>query len=319
MTTLKPTRRTFLAGATAFPLVAILKRPASAAEFRLKYATGQAASHPVNIRAQEAIDRIREATSGRVDIRLFPANQLGADTDLLAQVRSGAVEFFNVSSLILATFVPLSGMTSLGFAFQNYDDVWRAMDGPFGDHIRAEIAKRPIFAMNRIWDNGFRLRVPPAPALTSLFQALGAGPSPINFNELYTALQTHVVEGQENPLAIIQTGRLYEVQKSCSLTGHVWDGYWVLANKRLFEMLPEDLREIVRTEIDRSALDQRADIAGLSQTLRADLGSKGLSFIDVDQEAFRAALGKTDFYAEWRAKYGDTAWELLEQVSGKLG
>jgi tripartite ATP-independent transporter DctP family solute receptor len=338
MTTLKPTRRTFLTGAAAFPLVAILKRPAFAAEFRLKYATGQAASHPVNIRAQEAIDRIREATSGRVDIRLFPANQLGADTDLLAQVRSGAVEFFNVSSLILATFVPLSGMTSLGFAFQNYDDVWRAMDGPFCDHVRAEIAKRPIFAMNRIWDNGFRhitssgreirtpedlngfrLRVPPAPALTSLFQALGAGPSPINFNELYTALQTHVVEGQENPLAIIQTGRLYEVQKSCSLTGHVWDGYWVLANKRLFELLPEDLREIVRTEIDRSALDQRADIAGLSQTLRADLGSKGLSFIDVDQEAFRAALGKTDFYATWRAKYGDTAWELLEQVSGKLG
>ena len=206
------------------------------------------------------------------------------------------------------------------------------------DAIRAEIAKRPIFAMNRIWDNGFRqitssgreirtpedlqgfrLRVPPAPALTSLFQALGAGPSPINFNELYTALQTHVVEGQENPLAIIQTGRLYEVQKSCSLTGHVWDGYWVLANKRLFAMLPEDLQEIVRTEIDRSALDQRADIAGLSQTLRADLGSKGLSFIDVDQEAFRTTLGKTDFYATWRAKYGDTAWKLLEQVSGKLG
>ena len=219
-----PTRRPLLAGAAAFPLVAILKRPAFAAEFRLKYATGQEPTHPVNIRAQEAIDRIREATSGRVDIRLFPANQLGADTDLLSQVRSGAVEFFNLSSLILATFVPLSGMTSLGFAFQNYDDVWRAMDGDLGNHIRAEIAKRPIFAMNRIWDNGFRqitssgreirtpedlngfrLRVPPAPALTSLFQALGAGPSPINFNELYTALQTHVVEGQENPLAIIQT------------------------------------------------------------------------------------------------------------------
>ena len=173
--------------------------------------------------------------------------------------------------------------------------------------------------MNRIWDNGFRqitssgreirrrriskgfkMRVPPAPALTSLFKALGAGPSPINFNELYTALQTKVVEGQENPLAIIATARLYEVQKSCSLTGHVWDGYWILANKRAFEMLPEDLQEIVRREIDRSALDQRADIAKLSQTLRAELGAKGLTFIDVDQEAFRAALGKTDFYAEWK-------------------
>jgi tripartite ATP-independent transporter DctP family solute receptor len=331
-------RRAVLAGAAAFPLVTILKQPAHAAEFRLKYATGQDPTHPVNIRAQEALDRIREATSGRVEIRLFPANQLGADTDLLAQVRSGAVEFFNVSSLILATFVPLSGMTSLGFAFKGYDDVWRAMDGPFGEYLRAEIAKRPIFAMSKIWDNGFRhitsssreirtpadlegfrLRVPPAPALTSLFSALGAGPSPINFNELYTALQTKVVEGQENPLPIISTARLYEVQSSCSLTGHVWDGYWVLCNKRAFSRLPEDLQQIIMTEIDRSALDQRADIARLSQSLRADLQAKGLSFIDVDQEAFRGALAGTSFYADWREKYGNAAWELLEEVSGKLG
>lgn len=334
----RPSRRAFLAGAAAFPLVTILARPADAAEFRLKYATGQDPTHPVNIRAQEAIDRIREATSGRVDIRLFPANQLGADTDLLAQVRSGAVEFFNVSSLILATFVPLSSITSIGFAFKDYDTVWQAMDGAFGDHIRAEIAKRPIFAMSKIWDNGFRhvtssgkevrgpedlngfrLRVPPAPILTSLFQALKAGPSPINFNELYTALQTRVVEGQENPLAIISTARLYEVQNSCSLTGHVWDGYWVLGNKRVFSTLPEDLQQIVMTEIDRSALDQRGDIARLNETLRAGLQTKGMGFVDVDREAFRAALAKTNFYAEWRTKYGNEAWKLLERFSGKLG
>jgi TRAP-type transport system periplasmic protein len=333
-----PTRRAVLAGAAAFPLVTVLKRPANAAEFKLKYATGQDPTHPVNIRAQEAIDRIREATSGRVDIRLFPANQLGADTDLLSQVRYGAVEFFNLSSLILATFVPLSGITSVGFAFRNYDEVWKAMDGDFGNQIRAEIAKRPIFAMPRIWDNGFRhitsstreirtpadlegfrLRVPPAPALTSLFRALNAGPSPINFNETYTALQTKVVEGQENPLAIIATARLYEVQSSCSLTGHVWDGYWVLGNKRTFEQLPEDVREIITAEIDRSALDQRADIAKLNESLKTDLASKGLSFIDVNRDEFRAALGGTSFYAEWKEKYGAHAWELLEQVSGKLG
>lgn len=333
-----PTRRAVLAGAAALPLVTVLKRPADAAEFKLKYATGQDPTHPVNIRAQEAINRIREATSGRVEIRLFPANQLGADTDLLSQVRSGAVEFLNLSSLILATFVPLSSMTSVGFAFRNYDEVWRAMDGDFGSYLRAEIAKRPIFAMPRIWDNGFRhitsstreirtpadlegfrLRVPPAPSLTSLFRALKAGPSPINFNETYTALQTKVVEGQENPLAIIATARLYEVQNSCSLTGHVWDGYWVLGNKRTFEQLPEDVREIIMAEIDRSALDQRADIAKLNESLKADLASKGLSFIDVNQDEFRAALNDTSFYAEWKEKYGAHAWELLEQVSGKLG
>lgn len=334
----KTTRRAVLAGAAAFPLVTLLKWPANAAEFNLKYATGQDPTHPVNIRAQEALDRIREATSGSVDIKLFPANQLGSDTDLLSQVRNGSVEFFNLSSLILATLIPVSGITSVGFAFKNYDEVWKAMDGELGTHIRAQIAKSPIFTVSRIWDNGFRhvtsstreikapadlegfkLRVPPAPALTSLFKALNAAPSPINFNEVYTALQTKVVEGQENPLAIIATARLYEVQKSCSLTGHVWDGYWVLGNKRAFAQLPEDTQKIITTELDKSAIDQRADIAKLSETLKADLQSKGITFINVNQDDFRATLSGTDFYSQWKDKYGDTAWELLEQVSGKLG
>jgi tripartite ATP-independent transporter DctP family solute receptor len=333
----KPTRRALLAGAAAFPLLTLLKWPASAAEFELKYATGQDPSHPVNLRAQEALTRIREATSGRVDIKLFPANQLGSDTDLLTQVRNGSIEFFNLSSLILATLVPISGITSVGFAFKNYDEVWGAMDGQLGDHIRSEIAKTPIFTVSKIWDNGFRhvtsstreirgpadlkgfkLRVPPAPPLTSLFKALDASPTPINFNEVYTSLQTKVVEGQENPLAIIATTRLYEVQKTCSLTAHVWDGYWVLGNKRAFAKLPNDVQAIITRELDKSAGDQRADIAKLSDTLKADLKAKGITFIDVQQDDFRKALASTNFYAEWKQKYGPSAWDLMEKVSGKL-
>src|SRR3984893_9006850 len=279
----KPTRRALLAGAAALPLLTMLKWPASAAEFELKYATGQDPSHPVNLRAQEALTRIREATSGRLEINLFPANQLGSDTDLLTQVRNGSVEFFNLSSLILATLVPAAGIVNLGFLFPNYDAVWKAMDGELGAYIRAQIAKTPIMTVSKPWDNGFRhitssgreiktpedlkgfkLRVPAAPNLTSLFLALGAGPAPINFNEVYSALQTKVVDGQENPLPIIATARLYEVQKTCSLTGHVWDNYWMLGNKRAFERLPKDVQEIVRREFDRSATDQRADIAKLS-------------------------------------------------------
>jgi len=334
----KPTRRTLLAGAAALPLLTVLRWPANAAEFELKYATGQDPSHPVNLRAQEALTRIREATSGRVDIKLFPANQLGSDTDLLSQVRNGSIEFFNLSSLILATLVPVSGITSVGFAFKNYDEVWKAMDGELGDHVRAEIAKTPIFTVSKIWDNGFRhvtsstreikgpadlkgfkLRVPPAPPLTSLFKALDAAPTPINFNEVYTSLQTKVVEGQENPLAIIATTRLYEVQKSCSLTGHVWDGYWVLGNKRAFAKLPADVQAVITRELDKSAFDQRADIAKLSETLKAELKAKGITFIDVQQDDFRKALAGTNFYAEWKQKYGPPTWDLLEKVSGKLG
>ena len=124
------------------PLCGILTRPASAAEFNFKLATGQDPTHPVNIRAQEAIDRIREATGGRLDIKLFPANQLGSDTDLLSQVRNGSVEFFNLSTSILATFAPISGIVNTGFVFPNYDAVWKAMDGELGPTFVPRSPKR---------------------------------------------------------------------------------------------------------------------------------------------------------------------------------
>src|SRR3954449_13574090 len=258
------TRRTLMTVGAGLPLYGVINGRASAAEFRYKLATGQDPTHPVNIRAQQAINRIREATSGRLEIKLFPANQLGSDTDLLSQVRYGAVEFFNLSSSILATLVPVTGIVNTGFAFPDYEAVWKAMDGDLGAYVRAQIAKVGLLPASRAWDTGFRqitsstgpirapedlrglkIRVPPSPMLTSLFKALEAGPSPINFNELYSALQTKVVEGQENPLPIIATTKLYEVQKYCSLTGHVWDGYWILANRRAWQGLPEDLRAIV--------------------------------------------------------------------------
>lgn len=331
------TRRGLIAAGGALPLVGILSPRASAAGLRYKLATGQDPTHPINRRAAEALDRIRQATDGRLDIRLFPANQLGSDTDLLSQVRYGAVEFFNLSTSILATLLPVAGIVNTGFAFSDYEAVWSAMDGGLGQYIRAGIAKADLVPVAKIADNGFRhvttsthpvvtpadlhgmkLRVPPAPMLTSLFKALGAGPAPINFNEVYSSLQTKVVEGEENPLPIIATARLYEVQKYCSLTGHVWDGYVILGNRRAWQRLPEDLRAIVTRELDRSVDDERADIAKLSVSLRQSLAAKGLEFNEVDKEPFRAALARTSFYADWKAKYGAEAWDLLERVTGRL-
>ena len=99
---------------------------------------------------------------------------------------------------------------------------------------------------------------------------------------------------------------------------HVWDGYVILGNRRAWDRLPPDLRTIVTKEFDRSADDERADIAKLDVTLRQELAAKGLVFNAVEQEPFRAVLAKTTFYADWKAKYGDEAWGLLEQVTGKL-
>lgn len=335
---MKISRRQLLAAASALPLFSIASRPAFAAEFNYKFATGQDPSHPVNKRAQEAINRIRNATNGRLDIKLFPANQLGSDTDLLSQVRSGGVEFFNQASVVLSTLVPAAGIVNTGFAFHDYNEVWKAMDGPLGTYVRAQIEKVGLLTMSKPWDNGFRnvttstkavkapddlkglkMRVPAAPMLSTLFTSLGASPTPINFNELYSALQTKLVEGQENPLAIISTARLYEVQKYCSLTNHVWDAYWILGNRKAIERLPKDIQEIVYRELDKSAMDERADIAGLNTSLRADLASKGIQMIDPDKKAFEDLLAKNGFYKDLRAKFGEEAWKLLSDSVGGLG
>lgn len=337
MTTTSITRRTLLAGAAAVPMVTLISRRGSAAEFTYKFATGQDPTHPVNVRAGEALDRIREASNGRLDIKLFPANQLGSDTDLLSQVRNGGVEFFNLATSILNTLVPAAGLVNIGFAFKDYDDVWKAVDGALGQYIAAQIAKVGLVSVTPLWNNGFRqitsstreiltpddlkgfkMRVPPAPILTSLFQALGASPTPINFNELYSALQTKIVDGQENPLAIIATTKLYEVQKSLSMTSHVWDGYQILGNRRAWEKLPADLKEIVQRELARSGQEERADVVRLSDTLRKTLTDKGMTIHDVDRAKFRDALKTTSYYKDWKAKFGDEAWHVLETTTGSL-
>src|SRR5258707_15076141 len=141
----KITRRRFVAGsgaATEIATVNILTRRAEAAEFTYKYANNSPLTHPMTIRMTEAANKIKEESNGRLEIQIFPNNQLGGDTDMLSQVRSGAIDFFTLSGLILATLVPVTSVNGIGFAFKNYDAVWAAMDGALGAQVRAAIDKR---------------------------------------------------------------------------------------------------------------------------------------------------------------------------------
>ncbi|MFT3720204.1 TRAP transporter substrate-binding protein [Pseudorhodoferax sp.] len=331
-------RRSVLKATGAAGLVGIAGRTAlaQAGAFNYKLGTNVPVTHTIAIRLNEATEKIRAETSGKVNIRVFPSGQLGSDTDMLSQVRSGGIQFLTLPGLILANLVPMASLNSVGFIFPDYPSVWKAMDADLGQYIRSHIAKANLVCFEKVWDNGFRqitsnkpiagprdlvdlkIRVPPAPLLVSLFKALKAAPTPINFNELYSSLQTRVVEAQENPLAIIATAKLYEVQKSCALTNHGWDGYWLLGNKRAFEALPEPLREIVNKHLNDAAMAQRQDSEKLAVSLQQELTAKGLAFNKPDSAAFRAALQEAKFYAEWKSKFGGEAWERLEAAVGKL-
>ena len=111
---------------------------------------------------------------------------------------------------------------------------------------------------------------------------LGALPSSISYNELYSALQTHIVEGQENPLAQVSTGKLYEVQKYCALSNHCWSGYWVVGNRGALASLPPDLADILNESFDAAAIKERADLLEMERSLQADLAAKGMVFSKPD-------------------------------------
>ncbi len=332
------TRRIVLGGAAALPLVAIRTKPADAAQFTLKVATGQSLGQPINTRLGAACKRIEATTGGRVKIGFFPASQLGSDTDLLTQVRSGGVDFLNIAASVTSTVAPAIGIANVGFAFKSYDQVWPAIDGALGKVSRAAVAKSGMLIVSRAGNNelrqissfskpivtpadlkGYRIRVPVSPIFTSMFTTLGANPTSINFNELYSALQTHLVDGQENGLVTIDAGKLYEVQKYVSMTNHIWDPFWLLGNPRSFNSLPDDIKTVMVKEFDAAYLGQREDVVTMEKTLRQTLTSKGLTFHDVDSAPFKAALANGGYYKDWKAKFGAADWKALEEAAGGLG
>ncbi|OJY20162.1 TRAP transporter substrate-binding protein [Pandoraea sp. XJJ-1] len=322
---------------TAIAAPAILKHTrVYAADFTLKYANNAPITHPLTVRITEAAEAIRKETGGKVDLRVFPNNQLGGDTDMLSQLRAGALDFFTLSPMILSTLVPKAAISGVGFAFKGYDHVWSAMDGELGDYVRAQIERGGLHPFPKIFDNGFRqissstrtiktpddlksfkIRVPPSPMWTSMFQGFGAAPLTINFAEVYSALQTKIADGQENPLVTINSAKLYEVQKYVAKTNHMWDGFWFLSNRASWAKLPAEVRKVIEDQITAAALKQRTDVAALNDSLEKDLTAKGIAFNSVDAAAFQNKLQTAGFYKEWQGKFGEQAWALLQKSAGR--
>ncbi len=335
MTRRKLMGATLAAGsAAAFGAVPLRAR---AAEFAYKMGHPFPLTHPVHIHAVKAAELIKKDTDGRVEIEVFGNSQLGLDTQEISQVRTGAIQFFTTGGLILSTLVPAAAINGMGFAFKDYPTVWKALDGDLGAYIRGGFDKVDLHAFEKVWDNGFRevststkpingpddlkglkIRVPVSPLYTSLFQMLGAAPTSINLGEAYSALQTKIVDAQENPLVVFDTAKFYEVQKYISFTNHVWDGSWILANGAAWRALPKNLQDIVAKNINEQGVEQRADSADLNNTLQAELVKKGIVINTPDQQPFREALRKAGFYKSWAEKYGPEAWGILEKSVGQL-
>ncbi len=324
-------------GALAGLAPAVSMAQGKAAQFRFKLGNDLPVSHSVNVRLKEAIAAIHAETGGRVAIELFPNNQLGSDSDMLSQMRSGALEMATFPGTVMSTLIPITALTGAGFLFPGYDKVWAAMDGPVGNHIRTAIEKTNLVPFTTVWDNGFRqittstkpirtpedlknfkIRVPVVPLWVSMFKALGAAPVSLPLSEAYQALQTKVADGEENPLALIESAKFYEVQKYCSLTNHSWDGFWFVANKSIWAKVPADLQQIISKHINAAGRKQRDDIAQANTDLQKKLQAAGMIFNAVDNAPFRQTLRNAGFYAQVKEKFGNDAWSLLQPFTGPI-
>jgi tripartite ATP-independent transporter DctP family solute receptor len=324
------------ATAAAFAGIAIVRAPARAAQFSYKLGHSTRPTENLHLHLTAAADAIRTQSAGRLDIQIFPSGQLGTDAATAEEVRSGAVQMAAIPAVNLSESVPLAGIDSTAFAFRDHAQAQHAMDGPLGDFVIKTLVAAGYHIIYRPFDLDFRqvtsgthaikqvpdfadfkIRVATSKIMLDLFKTLGASPTPIDLSALYVSLQTKLVDGLEISPSAILGFKFYEVQKYMAITNHAWSGFWLTCNPQAWSDLPPDLQTIATRNFTAAIIAQRKDMVGLSAGIVTELGTKGLATNAVDPAAMRAKL--QPYYKRWRAEFGNTAWALLEQTSGKLG
>lgn len=280
---------------------------------------------------------VRERTGGALDVRVHASNDHvpGSDPRVLEMVLAGEVEFATMMGPLLAAHVPAMEIQGVPFAFSSAARAHAAMDGPLGQHLRSEMRAHRLSLLGA-FDNGmrhvcsvsrdvhtpddlrgYRMRVPNAHIFAELFAALGATAITVNIDGLYAALSVQRVDGHENPLAITEVNRLYEVTRSISLTSHAWSGFNLVAHRRFWRALPSATQHIVREAVKTHVARQREYTIDLNARLEASLAQRGMRIVQVDREPFRRRIG-AEWYARWQERCGRIAWRLLEAAVGKL-
>src|SRR5262252_729197 len=235
----------------------------------------------------------------------------------------------------LGEVAPTSALPLLPFAFQDSKAVFSALDGALGDQIRSELAQNGIHAFRHCLQNGFhhlttstrpiraaadlaglKIRSPGGTIARDFFAALGAEAGYVPFNQMYEALKARSYDGQSDPLGVVLSLRLYEVQTYLSLTAHWWSGFTLLANASAWNALPRGIQEVAERNAEKFALLQRADIEQINTAGADELARRGMQVNAADTVSFRSKLG--EFYKDWREKAGPEVWRLLESYAGEI-
>ncbi|OLO04888.1 TRAP transporter substrate-binding protein [Salinicola socius] len=290
-------------------------------------------THPVedaqHLAAEHFAELVDERSGGELQIRVFPSGQLGSDNALVASARGGQVDIVLTGNPYYTGLVGELNVLDLPFLFDNYAQAYAVLDGEIGQSLLAKLGDHDLKGL-AFWEIGFRnltnsrhpvktaadiqglkLRTTPNPAHIAAFEALGANPTPMPFTELFTALETRTVDGQENPVSLIRSANLYEVQDYLSLTAHAYTAAPLVMNKAKFEGLsPEYQKLLVQASID-SATFEREELA---KRLTGDLEflkQQGMQIVEDPDRASMRDIVEGPVEASFTEKYGP---ELIEAI-----
>jgi tripartite ATP-independent transporter DctP family solute receptor len=266
--------------------------------------------------ADEFARRVNERLAGRVTVNVFGSSQLGTDEVLLQKLKLGTVDLA-LPSTVMSTVVDEFGLFEMPYLVEDREHMKRIEEAIFWPRL-APLSEAKGYRVLAVWENGFRhitnsghaihtpadlrgikLRTPKGLWRIKMFQAYGANPTPMPLSEVFVALQTGVMDGQENPLSMISSSKFQEVQKYLSLTRHVYTPAYLLAGAGKWSKLPRDVRRILETTARETQEFVHRRGKEIDEELLVTLKAAGMEINDVDREAFKQA-GR-DIYREFGA------------------
>ena len=290
-----------------FVLVLGLSGQAQAQTYKIKVANWYAPAHPQNVSLTKLKEILAERTDGKIELQIFPNCQLGHETTFIESVKTGTVEM-GVPGIMMCKTVPRIAVVELPFLFEGWEHAQKVLRGPIGEEIYAGLIEkggvRPLAwtvngfrqissnkPITKFEDfNGLRLRLPPLPYYIKMGKALGANPITTSFEELFTALEQKVADGQDNPYPTDRASKFYEVQSNILETNHMFSANIWMINEKFFQSMPQEYQTIFLDAV-KEAADFNWELSiKKDQEDKKWLQEKGGITVAVPDEAFRKQI-----------------------------
>jgi tripartite ATP-independent transporter DctP family solute receptor len=298
----------------------------------IRWGETQAADHVASKMIERAAKKVGDATQGRVQIQAYPNSQLGSSKDMIEAVALGTQEMVTEGAANFGQFVPSISVIESPYVWRDAAHLAKVMAGPIGEELNTQlIAQRGMRilgttyygvrqltttnkAVRTVADmKDFKLRVPENEVFLAMARAWGAKPTPMTFGELYLALRQNVVDGQENPLPTINSGKFFEVQKYLVLTSHILTPRLVVINEKFWQGIPAADRQTISEAISEAIAWNNQETLAAEQVLAGKFKAAGMEVIQPDVESFRKPVLET-LPKMFEAKWGKGLYERIVET-----